>query len=145
MMRATYEDANLVLRLYELRREERMRKARDWFLREFNAKSFREIEEKYPSGSDENAYMRMVVSYWEMAASFLVQGIVHEELFFESSGEMLAVWERVKPFVEEVRSATKNPTIYRNLEKGVAKHVAWLQQNAPGAYEWYQARMKASE
>jgi hypothetical protein len=143
MQHATYEDATLVMRLYELRREEKLRKARDWFQREFKASSVREIEEKYPPGSEENAYMRMVASYWEMAASFLVQEIVHDELFFTSNGEMLAVWEKLKPVAEELRKAFGNPLVYKNLEKGAEKHRAWLQQNAPGAYEAMQARMKA--
>jgi hypothetical protein len=99
MQHATYEDASLILRLYELRREEKLRKAREWFLREFKVTSAQELEKKYPYGSEENAYYRMVVSYWDMAASFLVQEIVHDELFFSSNGELLAVWEKIKPFV----------------------------------------------
>ncbi len=143
MQHATYEDASLILKLYELRREDKLRKARDWFQREFKATSLREIEEKYPYGTEQNAYMRMVVSYWEMAASFLVKDIVHEELFFASNGELLAVWEKIKPFVEEVRKTYNSPLVYKNLEKAAARHVAWLEQNAPGAYETMQARMKS--
>ncbi len=143
MQHATYEDASLILNLYELRREEKLRKARDWFAREFKASSVREVEEKYPFGSEENAYMRMVVSYWEMAASFLVQEIVHEELFFTSNGELLAVWEKIKPFVEDVRKAYSNPLAYRNIEKAAQRQIAWMQHNAPGAYEAMVARMKS--
>jgi hypothetical protein len=143
MQHATYEDASLILKLYDLRREEKLRKARDWFAREFKASSVREIEEKYPYGSEESAYIRMVVSYWEMAASFLVKDIVHEELFFTSNGELLGVWEKVKPFVEDVRKAYSNPLAYKNIEKAAARQVVWLQQNAPGAYEAIQARMKS--
>jgi hypothetical protein len=142
MQRATYEDAALIMRLYELRREEKLRKAREWFLADFKANSIRDIEQHYPHGSEQNAYMRMVISYWDMAASFLMREIVHEELFFENSGELLGVWERIKPFVEDVRTAMHNPTLYRHLEKAAQKHMAWLEQNAPGAYEAYQARIK---
>jgi hypothetical protein len=143
MQHATYEDASLILKLYELRREEKLRKAREWFLREFKASSAQEFEKKYPYGSEENAYMRMVVSYWDMAGSFLVQEIVHDELFFNSCGELLAVWEKVRPFVAEARAAFQNPLMWRNLEKAAEKHIAWMQVNAPGAYEAWQARMKA--
>ena len=142
MQHATYEDASLIMRLYEIRREEKLRKARDWFLREFKAASIQEIERKYPSGSEENAYYRMVLSYWEMAASFVVREIVHEELFFDSCGELLAVWEKIRPLIEEIRGTYKSPLVYRNLEKAAAKHIAWLQANAPGAYEAWQTRMK---
>jgi len=142
MQQATYEDATVILRLYDLRREDKLRKARDWFIREFKASSAKEIEERYPFGSEENAYMRMVVSYWEMAASILVQGIVHEELFFTSNGEMLGVWEKMKPVAQEMRKAFSNPLLYQSLEKGAEKLKAWLHQNAPGAYEAMLARMK---
>lgn len=143
MQHATYEDASLVLKLYELRREDKLRKARDWFLREFKASSVKEYEEKYPYGTEENAYVRMVTSYWEMAASFLSQEVIHEELFFTSCGEMLMVWEKVKLLAQDLRKTYSNPLMYRNMEKAAAKHLAWLQQNAPGAYESLQARMKA--
>lgn len=143
MQHATYEDAALIMKLYELRREEKLRKARDWFQREFKASSLREFEERYPYGSEENAYVRMVASYWEMAASFLVQEIAHEELFFTSNGELLGVWEKLKPIAEEQRKAFQNPLFYKNLEKAAEKHKAWLEQKAPGAWEAMQARMKS--
>jgi hypothetical protein len=135
MPQATYEDANLVLRMYELRREDKLRKARDWFAREFSARSADELAEKYSAGSEENAFYRMVVSYWEMLASFLVHGIIHEELFFETCGEGLMVWEKVRPFISELRARRKNPLMLRNLEKAAARQIAWLNQHAPGAYE----------
>jgi hypothetical protein len=138
---ATYEDANLIMNLYDLRREEKLRKARDWFMREFGANSVKEFIKAYPPESEQNAWYRMVVGYWEMAASFLVQGIVHEELFFESNGELVAVWGKIKPLVEDFRVTMKNPLILRNLEKAAAKHIAWLNQHAPGAYEAMQQFM----
>ena len=96
MPQATYQDAELVLKLYEMRREDRMRAARAWFVANFKVKSLAEAMEKFPPGSDSNAYFRMVTSYWEMAASFVIRGVLHEELFFENSAEMLLVWERAK-------------------------------------------------
>jgi hypothetical protein len=132
---ATYEDANLLMNLYDLRREEKLRKARDWFAREFSASSAKEFIEKYPPGSEQNAWYRMVVSYWEMAAAFVVQGVVHEELFFQTNGELLAVWERTRALVEDFRVRMKNPMISSNLEKAAAKQIERLNQHAPGAYE----------
>ncbi len=139
---ATYEDASLLMNLYDLRREEKLRKARDWFLREFSASSVDEFMKKYPPGSEENAYYRMVVSYWEMAASFLVQSIVHEELFFQSSGELLAVWEKTRTLVEDFRRWARNPLISVNIEKAASRHISWLNQHAPGAYEAMQQWMR---
>ena len=78
---ATYDDAQLLLRLYELRREEKMRTARNWFMRNFRAETLEQFQDLCPLGSEENAYYRMVVSYWEMAASFVAMGVLHHELF----------------------------------------------------------------
>ena len=141
MSQATYEDAALIMKLFELRREEKLRKARAWMQKEFSANSYKELTEKYPQGSEENAYIRMVLGYWDMAASFLVHGIVHEELFFESNVEMLGFWVKIKPVVEELRNVTKNPMVAGNLEKAAARCITWLSRNAPGAYEALQARL----
>ena len=73
-----------------------------------------------------------------MAASFVVRGILHEELFFENSMEMLLVWERLKVVVEDFRKARNNPLFFRNLEKASEKYVQWMNTNAPGAYEAFQ-------
>ena len=90
MSQATYNDAELILKLYDMRREEKLRAARAWFLGNFSATTLAEALEKYPPGSDHNANFRMVGTYWDMAASFVVRGILHDELFFENSGEMLS-------------------------------------------------------
>ena len=136
---ATYQDADLLLKLYDMRREVKLRAARSWFFKEFSAGSFAEANEKYPPGSEQNAYFRMVGTYWDMAASFIVRGILHEELFFESSNEMLMVWEKMKTFVVDLRRIRSNPTLYRNLEKGATKYIDWLNQQAPGAHAAIQA------
>jgi len=139
MQQATYQDAEIVLRLYDLRREEKLRAARAWFTANFSTQSLAEAIEKYPPGSDQNAYYRMVSTYWEMAASFVVKGVVHEELFFENCGELLLVWEKMKNFIQDMRKVRKNPLLYRNLEKVALKHIQWMNQNAPGAYETFAA------
>jgi hypothetical protein len=136
---ATYQDADLVLKLYDMRREERLRTARAWLIASFSANSLAEALEKYPHGTDHNAYYRMTGTYWDMAASFVVRGIVHEELFFESSGEMLIVWEKMKNFIEDLRRVRKNPLLYRNLETGAKKYLEWLNRSAPEAYEGIKA------
>jgi hypothetical protein len=136
---ATYQDADLILKLYDMRREDRLRAARAWFVKEFSANSFAEAMEKYPPGSDHNAYYRMVGTYWDMAGAFVVKGVLHDELFFETSGEMLLVWEKIKNFVADLRRIRSNPTLYRNLEKAAAKYIEWLNQQAPGAHAAVQA------
>ena len=83
--KATYDDANLILRLYELRRDETMRKARQWFA-SFAPNNPEEIQKVSTLGTQENAYMRMVLSYWDMAASMVTSGVLNEEMFLESGG-----------------------------------------------------------
>jgi hypothetical protein len=132
---ATYQDADLIMKLYDMRREERLRAARAWFLGNVNVKSAAEVMEKFPPGSDHNAYFRMVLGYWDMAASFVARGVVHEELFFENSTEMIAVWERSKGFIEDFRQVRGNPLFFQNLEKAAKKYIEWLNKQAPGAHE----------
>src|SRR5271165_5299484 len=96
---ATYDDANLILRLYELRREDKLRQAREWFAENCKVKSPEELMQLAPPGSKENAYVRMVVSYWEMACSFVTAGVLNQDLFFQSNGECLFVWERVRELI----------------------------------------------
>ena len=139
MSQATYQDAELILKLYDMRREERLRAARAWFTGEFSASSPAELLEKYTPGSADNAYYRQVTTYWDMAATFLVRGIVNPELFFETNGEMLFVFEKVRTLVEESRKIRKNPLILRNLELACQKYIDWLNHNAPGAYEGIKA------
>ncbi|MBV9505663.1 MAG: hypothetical protein JO323_11740 [Acidobacteriia bacterium] len=112
---ATFDDANLILRLYELRREELMRKARQWFFG-FAVDNPEQVEKVSAMGSQENAYLRMVMSYWDMAASFVTSGVLNEDLFLQNNGELLFVWEKSRGLVENARSRMNNPTYMKNLE-----------------------------
>jgi hypothetical protein len=131
----TYDDANLILKLYELRREERLRAARKWLAGLATPATVDELLQSYPPGSDENAYFRMVITYWEMAASFVASGILNRELFFRSNNqELLYVWEKVKALVPQYRERSKNPMMYSNLEKVAGWFIEFLDENAPEAY-----------
>jgi hypothetical protein len=112
---ATYDDANLLLRLYELRREETMRKARQWF-GSFSPDDPEQLQKVGAMGSPENAYFRMVTSYWDMAASFVTSGVLNQELFLENSGELAFVWEKIRKLVPETRAWMNNPKYLKNLE-----------------------------
>ena len=92
----TYDQANLLLRLYELRREPRLREARAWFLPNFDAQSPEEVAQKFPPGSEGNTNMRMVIGYWDMAAGVANRGLIDDDLFFENSGEGFWVWDRIR-------------------------------------------------
>jgi hypothetical protein len=143
-IQSTYDDANLILRLYELRREEKLRQARAWFSANFAPTSMEEMQSLTPAGSQENAYLRMVGSYWEMVASFVTSGVLNQELFFQSGGEMLFVWERVRELVPQMRAASKNPHAYHNLEIVGNAFIKWMQGNGPEAYPSFQAMVRGS-
>ncbi|MBI5087161.1 MAG: hypothetical protein HZB13_21500 [Acidobacteria bacterium] len=140
---ATYEDANLLLRLYEERREEKLRKARAWFVGECKVKTVEEWQALCPLGSENNAQWRMVVSYWEMAASFVTCGVLHPELFIQNSLEHLIVWERVQPVAAALRKMNNSPQYLRNLEAVAGMAREWLDRQGPGVYESFAARFKA--
>jgi hypothetical protein len=115
--RPTYDDANLILRLYDMRREERMRKARAWFTANFKVKTWEELQKLAPGGSDENASYRMVVTYWDMVGSFITSGVLNKELFFESGRELLLVWERMRdvlPLASSTRIRSSGATSRRS-------------------------------
>lgn len=141
---ATYNDVNLILRLFELRREEKLRQARDWFAKNFVASSLEEMQKLAPLGSQENAYFRMVVSYWEMAASFVTSGVLNRELFFQSGGELLFVWERVRPLLPAFREMTKNPESWKNLEAVGNAFIQWMESKGPEVYPAFQAMMRSA-
>jgi hypothetical protein len=141
-MQATYDDANLILKLYELRREETLRKARAWFGPNFNPTSPEDMWQKYPPGSPEGVYIRMVISYWDMAASFVTSGVLNQELFFQSSGELLVVWEKLRPLIDSVRQMTKNPKSWANLETVGNAFIKHMESQGPEAYASFQGMLK---
>ena len=104
MAEVTHEQVNLMLKLFEARREAKLREAREWYMTSFTPASAEDLMQRFPPGSKENAYMRMVVSYWEMVASIVNRGLIDEEFFFENSGEQWMVWERLKPVVGTFRA-----------------------------------------
>lgn len=144
MAHATYEDVNLILRLYEMRREEKMRAARDWFVRTCKPTSVEHLFEIAPPGSQENSYLRQVASYWEMVASFIVTGVLNDDLFFQSGRELLLVWTRVEHLIPELRERFKDPTQYRNLEIVAQRYIDWMKRYGPGSYDAFKARVSGS-
>ncbi len=138
---ATYDDANLLLRLYDVRREEKLREARAWFVANFKPKSMADIDQICPAGSDNNARLRQVASYWDMAASFVTAGVLNAELFFASNREMLLVSVRFRPVLAELRAAFKDPTFLKNLETVAQQYADYLDKAAPGTLQAFVARV----
>jgi hypothetical protein len=128
-----YEGVELMLRLYDLRREPQLRKARNWYLDNFYPASSDEIKQKYPRGSEEEAHIRMVLSYWNMVASILNRGLMDETMFFENNGEMWVVWDRIRQLVPMWRSSQKDATLFRNLEDACKRYEVAREEKAPGS------------
>jgi len=109
------ESADLILKLYDLRRETKMREARDWIFT-FNPTSADDFM-KTMMDPEVGGYLRMVTSYWEMAASFVNHGAIDAEMFTDTVGEHLFVFAKVEPFLEELRAMWESPEAFRHLEK----------------------------
>jgi len=137
----TAADAEIILKLYDLRRETEMRKARHWWLTQFWPESAEEIIKLGSNlGSQENNWLRQVGGYWEMAASLAVRGTVSAELFLEPSfsGEMFFFYSKFRPFLKELREKMNAPNMFRNVET--------LINSSPAAQEFLkqtEARMAA--
>lgn len=116
-----HEDVSLILKLYELRREKGIRRARKWYFTEFNPQSAADIVKVFGSGHDGSAYYRMITSYWDMAASFVNNGGIDEKMFLDANGEHVGVFSKIEPFIEEVRQTTGMPDYLRQLENLVNK------------------------
>jgi hypothetical protein len=135
MGNATHEQVNLMLKLYDLRREAKLREARDWFAANFHVKNAEDVMRLCPFGSKENAYMRMVAGYWEMVAGIVNRGLIDEDMFFESTGEQWGVWQQLKPVAEDFRKAFSNPKFLAALEEQCKRFEAWQEKRAPGSTE----------
>ena len=121
MARPTQADAELLLHLYEVRREPELRKARRWFLTEFKPASYDEIKQRYLSHSDEDRWFRMTISYWEMVATIVNRGALNAELFFDHTGEDIVTWNRCTSWLQEARADIR-PSYLFQFERLVAAH-----------------------
>ncbi len=128
----TYEQAQLHLQVYDLRREARLRQARDWFFRNYHVQSFDDAMRLAAPGTEAGAFAGMVLSYWEQACALLNCGLLHEDLFFETSGEFFGVWELVKGILPQARERFADPQFLANLEKAAQRFEAWKGHRAPG-------------
>jgi len=123
----TAADAQLILQLYDLRREAEIRKARNWWAAEFFPESADDfLKVVWAMGTQENNWLRQVSSYWGLAASFVLQGVLNEELFLQPgfSGEMFLIYAKLHPFIKDLRQKMNDPHIFLNVEK-VITHTKW--------------------
>ena len=124
MRKPTSADAELLMRLYEIRRDPELRRARQWFLHDFKPGDWSEIKPHYLSFTDEDRWFRMAISYWEMVGAMVNRGILHPELFFDHTGEDIVTWERCKPWIADARADIR-PTYLYQFERLVEAHQAF--------------------
>lgn len=128
----THEQAQLHLEIYELRREARLRQARDWFFKNYIVNSLDDAMRIAAPGTEGGAFAGMVVSYWEQACAFLNYGLLHEDLFFETSGEFFGVWELVKGIVPQARERFVMKHYLAHMEKAAQRYESWAERRSPG-------------
>ena len=128
----THEQAQLHLRVYEQRREARLRQARDWFFKNYFVENFDDSMRIAAPGTENGTLAMMVLSYWEQACALLNYGLLHEDLFFETSGEFFGAWELAKPMVPQARERFANKQFLANLEKAAQRYETWIEGRSPG-------------
>jgi hypothetical protein len=146
--KATPADAQIVMTLYDLRRESEMRKARNWFAM-WMPQSFDDLLKLAQSwGTQENAWFRQVTSYWENSASLVLRGTVNKDLFFDWNHEMIFVYSKLKPFLKQMRDYSKAPEYLSNMEQllegsaELRKQVSEMQRRFK---EWQEQQAKAAK
>jgi uncharacterized protein DUF4760 len=122
-----HEDADLILKLYDLRREAVMRDARNWMFT-FNPTSLQDVMQTMVG--EHSGHLRMVISYWDMACALVTNGAIDEELFNQTNGEHIFVYMKMEPVIEEVRKMFDNPEFLKNLET-VVKRIPDIETKLP--------------
>ena len=132
MSQPTHEQGQLQLQIYDLRREAKLRQARDWFFQTYHVDTLDEAMRLAAPGTENGALAMMVFSYWEQACAYLNRGLLHEDLFFETSGEFFGVWELVRRIVPEGRERFANKLFLANVEKAAQRYESWIESRSPG-------------
>jgi len=113
-----HEDADLILKLYDLRRETVMREARNWWF-SFNPTNLQEVMNVMMG--EHSGHMRMVLSYWDMACAMVLSGAIDEDLFNTTNGEHVIVYMKLEPVLQELRTMFDNPDFAKSLETVVKR------------------------
>src|SRR2546427_736674 len=128
----THEQAHLHLQMYDMRREPRLRQGRDWFFKSYFVDNLEDAMRIAAPGTEGGALAMMGLSYWEQACAFLNYGLLHEGLFFETSGEFFGVWELVKPIDPQARERFMNKQFVAHLERAAQRYEARIESRSPG-------------
>ncbi len=128
----THEQAQLHLQVFDQRREAKLRQARDWFAQNYFPENFDDAMRIAAPGTEAGIFFGMVAGYWEQACALLNYGLLHEDLFFETSGEFFMVWERVKPFIAQGREKFVYKQFLAHVEQAAQRYETWIEKRSPG-------------
>ena len=126
-----HEDADLILKLYDLRRETTMRDARNWLFT-FNPTSIEDVMDTMMG--EHSGHFRMVVTYWDMACALVNNGAIDETLFNQTNGEHIFVYMKIEPLLQEIRTMFDNPDFCKNLET-LVKRIPKIEERLPAMRE----------
>ena len=142
--KATAADADIVMKLYDLRREPEMRKARNWYANA-DFSSWEALQKVMMAwGTQENAWFRQNLTYWENAASLVLRGVVNQDLFFDWNGEILFTYVKIKPYLKQIRETSGSDEFMSKTEQlfnrtpELKKRVTWME----GQFKKWAERMK---
>lgn len=138
----THEQAQLQLQIYEQRREARLRQARDWFFKNYFVENFDDAMRIAGFGTEGGTFAMMVLGYWDQACAMLNYGLLHEDLFFETTGEFFGVWETAKAMVPGARERFQNKHFLEHLERAAQRYEAWIEKRSPGHLATMRQMMK---
>ena len=113
---AKQEDTIAILKLYELRRNKQMRKARQWYFSDFAPGSAMDIVALYQGGERASARFRMVVSYWDTASSLVLNEGIDRKMFLDANTEHVFIYAKIADFLPEVRELFRDPDFMIHLE-----------------------------
>jgi len=131
-MKPTHEQAQLHLQVYDLRREARLRQARDWCFKNLQVGTIEDFNRIAAPGTEGATFTFMVFGYWEQACALLNYGLLHEDLFFETSGEFFWVWESIKSIVPRIREEWVDRQFLAQVEKAAQRYELWRERRSPG-------------
>jgi len=138
----TYEQAQLHLQVFDQRREAKLRQAREWFFKNYQVESVEDAMRIASPGTENGAPANMVLSYWEQACALLNYGLLHDELFFSTSGEFFGVWEMTKTVVPQMRKQWVYNGFLANMEEAAKRYETWMEMCSPGHIEAMRGFMK---
>jgi hypothetical protein len=138
----THQQAELQLKTFDLRREAKLREAREWFFKNYFVENLDDWKRITPPGSQGSTYAMMVLTYWDQTCALLNYGLLHEDLFFETTGEFFMVWERAKATVPQGREMFKNKQFLAHLQKAAERFEEWMESRNPGSIAAMRQMMK---